>query len=61
MELLPTQLLPAVQYVRFGIFDLAIPNIMAWGLVIGILLLAFWIRIPAIFESRESKEEEKKP
>jgi len=50
MELLPTQMLPAVPHVVFGIFDLAIPNLFAWGVSIAVFFLAAWGRLPRIFE-----------
>jgi hypothetical protein len=53
MEQLPTPLLPAVPHVVFGIFDLAIPNIIAWAMVIVVFLSAAWLRLPGIFESED--------
>ena len=50
MHLLPPQTLPAVPSVSFSIFHLAIPNIVAWVLVVGIVLVAAWIRLPKCFE-----------
>jgi hypothetical protein len=50
MEPLPPELLPTVPHVVFGIFDLAIPNIVAWGVVIAAVLLAAWVRLPKFFE-----------
>jgi len=51
VQLLPPQTLPAVPHVSFGVFHLAIPNIVAWGLVFGIVLVAAWMRLPKIFDS----------
>ncbi|MGA2284668.1 MAG: hypothetical protein ABSG55_00160 [Dehalococcoidia bacterium] len=50
MDLLPTQLLPAVPHVAFSIFNLAIPNIGAWAAVLAVFVAAAWIRLPRIFE-----------
>lgn len=50
MEPLPPELLPTVPHVVFGIFNLAIPNIIAWGVVLGAVLLAAWARLPKFFE-----------
>ena len=50
MEPLPPQVMPAVPYLKFGIFDLAIPNIIAWLTVIFLLLIAAWARLPKFFE-----------
>jgi hypothetical protein len=49
MEKLPTELLPTVPHVTFLIFNLAIPNIIAWTTVIIIFFVAAWFRLPKIF------------
>jgi len=51
MEQLPPEILPAVPHVTLGIFNLAIPNVIAWVTVIGVFLVAAWARLPKIFES----------
>jgi hypothetical protein len=63
MQPLPPEMLPAVPRVAFGIFNLAIPNIVAWGVVIGVVLLAVWVRLPRFFEPEDqaSKEEGNEP
>jgi hypothetical protein len=43
-------MLPPVPYIAFSIFNFAIPNIIAWLLVFGLVLLAAWARLPGIFE-----------
>ncbi len=50
MQELPPQLLPAVPHISFSIFNLAIPNILAWITVIGLVLIAAWARLPRLFE-----------
>jgi hypothetical protein len=50
MEQLPPQMLPGVPYLKFGIFDLAIPNIIAWLAVILIFFVGAWTRLPKFFE-----------
>ncbi|MCL4511935.1 MAG: hypothetical protein M1470_12815 [Bacteroidetes bacterium] len=45
-------LLPAVPHVVFGIFNIAIPNIIAWSIVVVVLLIGAWMRLPKVFESR---------
>jgi hypothetical protein len=50
MGLLPAQSLPAVPHVVFGIFNLAIPNILAWAVLLGVFLGAAWARLPSLFE-----------
>ena len=39
VQLLPPQTLPAVPYVSFSVFNLAIPNIVAWVLVFAIVVV----------------------
>jgi hypothetical protein len=52
MEQLPAEGLGAVPHIIFGIFNLAIPNIIAWGTVIVIFCVAVRARLPRIFESK---------
>jgi hypothetical protein len=56
---LPAQALPEVPHIIFGIFNLAIPNIIAWGLVVGVFAFAVWARIPRLFEPPAEQEEDK--
>jgi hypothetical protein len=51
MESLPPELLRAVPHIAFGVFNLAIPNIIVWGLLILGFVLACWARLPKILES----------
>lgn len=53
MQSLPTQLLPAVPHIVFSVFDLALPNVVAWAAIDLTLLLAAWIRIPAFLETTD--------
>jgi hypothetical protein len=50
MNQLPTQLLPAVPHIIFGIFDLAVPNIISWGVAFVLFFIAAWARLPKLFE-----------
>jgi hypothetical protein len=52
MQPLPAQALPAAPHVSFSVFNLAIPNIVAWVLVFAIVLVAAGIRLPRFFEPR---------
>lgn len=52
MEPLPPQMLPAVSYIKYGIFNLAIPNIIVWAVTIICLFGAAWARLPKIFEPK---------
>lgn len=58
MQSLPTQLLAAVPHLRFGVFDLALPNLVAWGLVDVALLVAAWGRLPGFLESADEGDAE---
>jgi hypothetical protein len=55
MVQLPVQMLPAVQHIIFGIFNLAIPNIIAWGILVIVFILAVWSRAPHVFEPADEK------
>ena len=56
MEPLPAQTLSAVPHVVFWIFNLAIPNILAWAALIIIFLAAAWVRLPRVFEPNSQDE-----
>jgi len=56
VQLLPTQLLSAAPHVVFGVFDLALPNLVAWALVDMTLLLAAWLRLPRLLEPADEAE-----
>ena len=51
MEPLPPEALRAVPHIAFSIFNLAIPNIIAWSMLIFIFVVAAWARLPKIFGS----------
>jgi hypothetical protein len=50
---LPPQLLPAVPHIDFSIFDLAVPNIIAWGALVVVFVLALLAPLPRFFEPRD--------
>ncbi len=52
MEALPPEALRAVPHIVFSVFDLAIPNIIVWAVVIFIFIVAAWLRLPKIFEPK---------
>ncbi len=58
--MLPTQQLQAVPHLIFGIFNLSIPDLIAWVIVIGGFFFAAWLRLPKIFEGRENQDESDK-
>ncbi len=58
MSDLTLQTLPAVPHVVFGIFNLAIPNIIFWGLVIVLFAGAAWARLPKFIEHSSKPEQE---
>ncbi len=55
MNPLPAQLLPAVPHLVFGAVDVALPNLVAWALVDGALVLAAVARIPRWFEPADGR------
>ena len=52
MEPLPPELLRTVPHVTFCVFNLAIPNIIVWAVLILDFVLAAWARLPKIFEPK---------
>jgi hypothetical protein len=44
-------MLPAVPHITFGIFNLAIPNIIVWTLIVIVLFIAIRARLPKVFEA----------
>ena len=50
MEPLAPELLRTIPHVAFSVFNLAIPNIIAWAVLISIFFVAAWARLPKIFE-----------
>lgn len=51
MEKLSIMSVPPVEHIQFGIFNLALPNIAFWMLVLIVFALAAWARIPKSMES----------
>jgi len=52
VEALPPELLRTVPHVTSWVFNLAIPNIIVWGVLILGFVLACWARLPKILESQ---------
>jgi hypothetical protein len=50
---LPTQALSAVPHFAFSIFNVGVPNLIFWGLVVVAFFAAAWLRLPRLFEGRE--------
>jgi hypothetical protein len=48
---LPAQLLASVTHFDFGIFNIALPNIIILFVLVVIFVAAAWARLPRIFES----------
>ena len=61
MHALTTETLPAVPHVVFGIFNLSIPNVIFWAVVIVGFAVAAWMRLPGFIEhsSKDRKGEDK--
>ncbi len=47
---LATERLPAVPHVVFGIFNLAVPNLIAWAVLVVVFVAAVWFRLPRFVE-----------
>ncbi len=58
MHPVPAQLQPSVPHVVFGIFNVAVPNLIAWLVVVGVFALAVWARLPKSFERGAGPGEE---
>jgi hypothetical protein len=50
---LPTELLPTVPHIQFSIFNLAIPDIAVWAVLLSVFAVALWARLPRVFEPRD--------
>jgi hypothetical protein len=50
--MLPPELLSPVPHISFGIFNFAIPDIVAWITVIVIFVAAAWVRLPRFLEPK---------
>jgi hypothetical protein len=57
MDQIPTSLMASVPHVVFGIFNLALPNVIVWAGLIAVLGTASWLRIPGIFEPVSTTED----
>lgn len=57
MDPLPAQMMPTVSRLTFGIFNLAIPNLIAWGTIGVVFAAAIWLRIPSLFKPAPEREE----
>ena len=50
MEDLAAQALPTIPHVIFSIFNITIPNLIVWGVLILVLLVGSWARLPRFIE-----------
>jgi len=51
---LPAQLLSAVPHFAFSILNVAIPNLIMWGVVVVLFVVGGWLRLPRLFERPSS-------
>lgn len=58
---LATERLPAVPHVVFGIFNLAIPNLIAWAVVVVVFAAAAWARLPRFVEQAPERGASRAP
>lgn len=59
MQDLTIQTLPAVPHIVFGIFNLAVPNLIIWCVAIVSFFVGCWARMPNFMErgrTRKAKE-----
>jgi hypothetical protein len=56
MEPLPPEALRTVPHIVFGVFNLAIPNIIVVAVLIFVFALACWARLPEVIESGSRSE-----
>jgi hypothetical protein len=61
MEPLTGQSLPAVPHVVFGIFNLAIPNIIAWTVLAVVFVVSAWLRLPSFGAHGPGDREDQTP
>lgn len=59
MQNLPIQSLPAVPHLVFGIFNLAIPDLIFWIAVIVAFVAGCWARMPKFMEHGHAAHEAK--
>jgi hypothetical protein len=52
VEELPPEALRTVPHIAFSIFNLAIPDIIVWAVLIVVFLVAAWARLPKFFEPK---------
>lgn len=45
-----TGTLASVAHLDFGLFNLAVPNVIVWIGIVLVLGMATWLRLPAFFE-----------
>jgi hypothetical protein len=60
MDHIPVSLLASVPHLVFGIFNLAMPNIVAWIGLVFMFGIAAWLRLPACFSPVSSNAEVEK-
>ncbi|MGO9412553.1 MAG: hypothetical protein ACLQCB_17605 [Spirochaetia bacterium] len=59
MEQLSAQLMPVVRHLVFSIFNISVPNLIIGIVIILILFLGAWARLPHFIEhGREKRTEE---
>ena len=56
---LPTQLLAAVTHFEYGIFNVALPNVIVILLLIAVFFGAAWLRLPHVFKSASYERKQK--
>jgi len=57
MQNLTIETLPTVPHLVFGIFNLAIPNLLFWVAVILVFFVGCWARMPKFMAHGSTKED----
>lgn len=60
MQAVGSQLLPAVQHIKFLIFDWSVPNLIMGAILIVAFFAAAWARLPKWIERGHERDEESK-
>jgi hypothetical protein len=59
MEDLAAQALPTVPHLSFSIFNISVPNLIVWGVIIVILVVGAWARLPRFMERGRGRDGDK--
>jgi uncharacterized membrane protein len=58
MEGIGSQVMPAVQHIRFFIFDWSVPNLIVGAIILVLFFAAAWARLPKWLEQARDRDKE---